>query len=1052
MRCRFALLAFFFCILAHAQQSGTQTDSLAIYLKNGIELFQAKGYSAALPLLKKSRSIIAERKGTEDKTYKQLACFIGCCCYYTSECSEALSYLSEYERYSELHTDSAAMHTVNTLISLCHFQQRNYAEALPYCERVLADAKGKENAVDIYKAFVPLSIMICAQLGDYERGVKISEAADAHCKKLLGSSHPAYQELRSNFAITFTATGYPETALKFMGTGSENRKALHDSTRINILNFEALTYIGNAQYEKGIQKADSALALCKGIKGEHNKMYADLLGTKAICHMQLQDFGTTIPLIKKSLGIYETLGMQSSSSYVNACTNLILAMSTDDIEKHANDLLKYTKSTYALIKKHFPAGSDEELHFVSTCINFLFWSKNYKLAAQFQEQYFKQIKKRTKAHSTEYMGELMTLATFKMAANEDISPLLPDIKNAYQIISSRHGKLYYQHRTYTSLLLDYYTFAGLYKEAKKYALDLLPTTNEQIRQSFLYLSTQERTALWDKNSYLYYQRLPFLCLRLKNDADIAKCAYDAQLMSKNLLLAAETDFKELLLSSGDDEALKLFGELQATQQKLNKLYESPAETGTTILDSLEQAVFRQEKKLINRSKLYGDYTQNLRVNWKDVQKKLGAQDIAVEFFSVDLGNDSTLYAALTLTKTDKTPQAIPLFEQKELERIKKENYYQSGELASLIIRPIQERLNGMKNIYFAPAGELHNIAIENIPHWDNAAQLSDHWNFYRLSSTRELALTKNRKEAKNATIYGGLHYNTNLEVLIANNKKHRSRAIASEAFNIADSLNLRAGVQYLPATKQEAIDIEQILRQKNIRTTLYSDTTGTEASFKAFSGESPNILHIATHGFYWTAQEAKSMNNLRFLIENKIPGKQKHIDDQELSRSGLILAGANLALKGRQLPENIDDGILTAKEIAALNLNNLDLVVLSACQTGLGDIKGDGVFGLQRGFKKAGAGTLMMSLWKVDDNATKLLMSRFYSNLTTGLSKYNALKEAQHYVRDYEMTIEVRNEQRLELSARQREQNQNNETPIYKKIKPYQAPQYWAAFILLDAL
>lgn len=99
---------------------------------------------------------------------------------------------------------------------------------------------------------------------------------------------------------------------------------------------------------------------------------------------------------------------------------------------------------------------------------------------------------------------------------------------------------------------------------------------------------------------------------------------------------------------------------------------------------------------------------------------------------------------------------------------------------------------------------------------------------------------------------------------------------------------------------------------------------------------------------------------------------------------------------GRRLPYGIDDGILTAKEISELDLRGLDLVVLSACQTGLGEITGDGVFGLQRGFKKAGAKTLMMSLWKVDDKATQLLMSRFYSNLITGKSKIESLRDAQN--------------------------------------------------------
>jgi CHAT domain-containing protein len=135
------------------------------------------------------------------------------------------------------------------------------------------------------------------------------------------------------------------------------------------------------------------------------------------------------------------------------------------------------------------------------------------------------------------------------------------------------------------------------------------------------------------------------------------------------------------------------------------------------------------------------------------------------------------------------------------------------------------------------------------------------------------------------------------------------------------------------------------------------------------------------------------------------------------------MAGAADALDEKtrgNIPEGVDDGVLTAREIAQLDLRTLDLVVLSACETGLGDVSGDGVFGLQRGFKKAGAKTLLMSLWKVDDHATQLLMTEFYRNLTAGQSKRQAFIAAQQHLRQCEGG-------------------------------KYDKPEFWAAFILLDA-
>ena len=161
-------------------------------------------------------------------------------------------------------------------------------------------------------------------------------------------------------------------------------------------------------------------------------------------------------------------------------------------------------------------------------------------------------------------------------------------------------------------------------------------------------------------------------------------------------------------------------------------------------------------------------------------------------------------------------------------------------------------------------------------------------------------------------------------------------------------------------------------------------------------------------------------------------------------------------MTGIALPEGVDDGILTAKEISSLDLRGLDLVVLSACQTGLGEITGDGVFGLQRGFKKAGANALIMSLWKVDDDATQMLMSRFYKNLIAGKSKYESLREAQRYVREFEQTIETKETTsgHRPVTAREREEARKKEQKqtTYKTVKPYRDPKYWAAFILLDGI
>jgi CHAT domain-containing protein len=286
-----------------------------------------------------------------------------------------------------------------------------------------------------------------------------------------------------------------------------------------------------------------------------------------------------------------------------------------------------------------------------------------------------------------------------------------------------------------------------------------------------------------------------------------------------------------------------------------------------------------------------------------------------------------------------------------------------------------------------------------------------------------------------ATVYGGLLYEVPQErtdqavqpdegegpVILTQTQ------VLGETPVLPDSLQ-QGGVKYLPGTLAEADDIASQLQQHGIHSTLYTGRQGTEDTFRQLGASGTQVLHIATHGFYWTEREVDQTvqrKQLRFLSMYR---KDDNPEDRMLLGSGLLLTGANAALQGHEVSPGHDDGILTAREISRTDLRSVNLVVLSACQTGLGTITGDGVFGLQRSFKKAGCETLLMSLWKVDDRATAMLMENFYQRLTEGHTMQASLHMAQKAVRDY--------------------------APDAAKpdSHPFANPFYWGGFILLDAL
>ena len=264
-----------------------------------------------------------------------------------------------------------------------------------------------------------------------------------------------------------------------------------------------------------------------------------------------------------------------------------------------------------------------------------------------------------------------------------------------------------------------------------------------------------------------------------------------------------------------------------------------------------------------------------------------------------------------------------------------------------------------------------------------------------------------------AILYGGLYYDEDDAIMLAESQSVRGEnSLKTFVFRGWDSTVTRKGWEYLPGTLEEVSLISSIISNKNIRCDVYTSVKGNEESFKALSGGSCSILHLATHGFYMTESQAEKNH---FYANNSLTSTFISNEVSPLKRSGLLLAGGNKAWMGEPVPDGVEDGVLTAEEISSLDLRSCDIVVLSACETGLGEITDEGVYGLQRAFKNAGVKSIIMSLWEVDDKATSLMMQSFYNNLMNGMNKRDAFDLAQETVK-----------------------------------KKYMDPRSWAAFIMLD--
>ena len=534
-----------------------------------------------------------------------------------------------------------------------------------------------------------------------------------------------------------------------------------------------------------------------------------------------------------------------------------------------------------------------------------------------------------------------------------------------------------------------------------------------IRTTFRSMNYAERAAFWDRYAQWFTVTLPGTAYRLRR-AETDTLLYNATLMSKGLLLNSEIEVQRLVAASNDPAATALSDSIQLLYAERKRL------TGDSdAYGRLTTRIEAGERKLVNLMKSYGDYTRNLTLTWRDVQARLAKGDAAVEFILSPLSEDSLMYSALVL-KAGTEPARVELCSQNELTAIPTDSLYTTTELTSLIWDPLEEELKDVKNIYFAPQGLLYSMAIEYAPTADG--YISDRYNLYRLSSTREIVLPHDQSQAKSAALYGGLSYSADTAAVIKANLDQadldvfKPRAALESIRDVGPQ-----GIGDLAYTLEEVEKIESMYSAAHEDCHSFKGVYGTEESFKSLSGTGKTLLHLATHGFYYTQTDYDSDNSLLAQAVGMLDQGLTSTEDKMLTRSGLFLTGVNAALTGQSIPNTMEDGILTAQEIAFLDFRDVDLVVLSACQSAMGELGGDGVFGLQRGFKKAGAKTLLMSLWNVDDKATQLLMTEFYKNWlgAGGMSKREAFLKAQERLRD---------------------------TEKYKDSK------YWAAFIMLDGI
>lgn len=534
-----------------------------------------------------------------------------------------------------------------------------------------------------------------------------------------------------------------------------------------------------------------------------------------------------------------------------------------------------------------------------------------------------------------------------------------------------------------------------------------------IIQNFSYMTEKQRLDYWNSKKNLIAE-----CYNIGNHDP--EFLYDVAIFSKSVFLQSNYNFMKL--AENDKNISKEYNELKRLIYiKNNSL--------STARDSIEKIIEIKERHLIKRLKHIDKFKKQLDISGYDVAKALKRNDRAIEFVRY-MKNKEYVYAALMTDNSGKV-KYIELQTENYLNNYQlhnswimgnlkdaieshidndKDYIYTDSTLAHIIWDPIMKYVPKGGNIYFSPEGIFHLFAIEYMNFY------RDDCNIYRLSSTRKLCEKRKRKKYKSILLVGGLEYDSIPKYADKTEEPDRTTSKMLKRDKMPPVVG--GGYNFLQGSSNEVDSISKVFSSRNKTVLKYNecDESGLKKILNNF-----DIVHISTHGY---STENKIVPHNDFMN-----GEYK--EDLSLYRSGILLSGANIMSKQNDYNKNFEDGILSAYEISCLNMTNNKLIVLSACQTGLGKVTQYGVEGMPRGLKKAGAKTIIVSLWEVNDRSTQLLMSFLYNNIYKGMNVYKAFINAQKQLRETTVKTLI------------------NGTTVTTNMNQ---PHLWAPFIIIDAI
>lgn len=918
--------------------------------------------------------------------------------YYT--CMRPLSVIlnPSSREYSEIYFEYT-----NVLMNLGKFTEAKPAvEGLLYYYKTMDGEKSRH-----YIILLNWLSSIHKFQGEYDKAIELSSKIVNDALFLVIGDTSGYIDSYDNLGDIYREISRYDQAFQYFKKGKQEFFRLKANDRHALASLEnnmGLCYKAFGNIKEAEDAFNSALNIYKETNETNTEDYCIALNNKGDLFRELGRVGLASEILLGSLEIRKKYLGTNSKSYANTLNNLGLVYFDSGLYEEA---LKRTLEA----KEVYEVTVGREHQFYGNCLNnlsLLYLELNdFKKAELYKLQALAIIEKSVGKNHFRYSSFLISTYSLYLRTNQ-LAKAEINLREALLLVEKNLGRKHDLYARAQLGLAEISARTGKFESAFPLYFESLEYYSNQLNNYFDAMS-EENQALYFNfiepafESYNVFLINYKLSQPTKDLSAHIKRALQNQMLLKSLLGKKSAKLQQQVYGSNNPEYINLYKDWITAKNILinNSKSTDPVKDDNELIRKASGIEATLKSK-------FSSYFKSEAASFEQLKESLGEGAAVIEIFKahewINDSVNSVKYGAIIIKKTGSSPELYIFKDGKIME----EKYFNNYSAAidnqlvdtisySVFFKDLKKYLKGINKIFVSPDGVFQKINLASLYDPSLKKYLQEKFEIYNIANISSI-VNKNSRIGNpdlQADLFGYPDYEYDF-------KKNKSSVNESEAVAKRYGLN---NLSTLPGTKKEVEEISKELKAKLWNVDVYTEERASEANLRKI--KSPNVLHIATHGYYLKDVETNDKLFLGF--------DSKTLKGNSFLRSGIILAGAGPATADSLNVNSENDGIFSAYEASLLNLSNTELVVLSACQTGLGDNMGSqGVAGLQRSFAIAGAKNIIMSLWPVDDEATKTLMTEFYKNYAASKDIESSFRQAQTLVKE-----------------------------------KYKHPYYWAAFVLL---